>query len=116
MATWSSSVPSNELARFSRSSTSRFSAENGRGTEFKSVSGILSDRTSQRLSRLSSVEMTFSIPWRVLIPPNSVDTVIGADLAKTGANVSVSSSEEAPVTLSCWAEMALALRGEVTRL
>ena len=49
--------------------------------------------------------MTFRIPWRLLIPPGSVDTVIGTDgglslAQKTGAKVTVSTSEEAPVTLS----------------
>ena len=49
--------------------------------------------------------MTFKIPWRLLIPPGSVDTVIGTDgglslAQKTGAKVTVSTSEEAPVTLS----------------
>jgi len=49
--------------------------------------------------------MTFRIPWRLLIPPGSVDTVIGTDgglslAQKSGAKVTVSTSEEAPVTLS----------------
>ena len=49
--------------------------------------------------------MSFTIPWRLLIPPGSVETVLGRDEGqtlqqKTGAKVSVSSSEEAPVTLS----------------
>ena len=49
--------------------------------------------------------MGFKLPWRLLIPPGSVDTVIGTDSGlelarKTGATVTVSTTEEAPVTLS----------------
>eukprot|EP00435_Cladocopium_sp_Y103_P041512 s33_g11.t1 len=56
-------------------------------------------------STLPQPVMTFRIPWRLLIPPGSVDTAIGTDgglslAQKTGAKVTVSTSEEAPVTLS----------------
>lgn len=49
--------------------------------------------------------MSFIIPWRLLIPPGSVESVIGSDdghalQQRTGAKVFVSTSEEAPVTLS----------------
>jgi hypothetical protein len=56
-------------------------------------------------SQYPAPAMTFRIPWRLLIPPGSVDTVIGTDgglslAQKSGAKVTVSTSEEAPVTLS----------------